>query len=406
MLSILILTFVFSCKSLEKNGNENKPLTTYPPVETGEANTDYKPAFEGQTRAPGLKTTTPFEVKVKAEGLARPWGITPLPDGRLLITEKAGNMLIATTEGQLSGKITGFPAINSGGQGGLQGLALAPDFKTSRIIYFAFSENNPDATVGGSVAAIAKGKLSADETKIEQVQVIYRALPYWKSTGHYGGRMIFDKEGNIFYISGERSNVEARVKAQDLDNTFGKVVHITPEGKPVPNGPFAKTPGAFPEIYSFGHRNPLGVDFHPVTGDLWVVEMGPRGGDELNLIKPGKNYGWSAVTYGIEYSGATIEGGITQRDDVEQPVYYWDPVVSPGGMTFYRSSEIPEWKNSLFVAGLSSKHIARLVIRDNKVVGEERIMEDQGQRVRDVTELNGVLFAITDEGRLYRIGKK
>ena len=404
-LMIILFSFAASCKSTENNGNHynnDNNVGTLPPVETNAAETDYKPAFEGQTRIAGVKTTTPYEVKIIAQGLARPWGITPLPDGRLLITEKAGTMLIATADGQVSPKITGTPAVNSVGQGGLQGLRLAPDFETSRMIYFAFSESSAE----GNVAAVAKGKLAADESKLENVEVIYRALPYWKSTGHYGGRLIFDKQGNIFFVSGERSNVESRIKAQDLDNALGKVVHITPEGKPVPNGPFANTAGAFPEIYSYGHRNPLGVDFHPTTGDLWVVEMGPRGGDELNLIKPGKNYGWPAVTYGIEYSGATIGDGITQRDDVEQPVYYWDPVISPGGMIFYRSKEIPEWENNLFITGLSSKHIIRLVIKNNKVAGEERIMEDQGQRVRDVTEVNGVLFAITDEGRLYKIGKK
>ncbi len=402
-LSIIMLTLFVSCKSAEKNGNHNPPTSTaLPPVETQAANTDYKPAFDGQTRIAGVKTNTPYDVKVIAEGLARPWSITPLPDGRLLINEKAGAMLIATTDGQITKRITGIPAVNSNGQGGLQGLTLSPDFSTSRLIYFTFSENQAD----GSVAAMAKGKLSADETRLENVQVIYRALPAWKSTGHYGGRFIFDEKGNIFYATGERSNADARVKAQTLDNAFGKVVHITPDGKPVANGPFANTPGAFPEIYSYGHRNPLGIDFHPVTGDLWVVEMGPRGGDELNLIKPGKNYGWPAVTYGIEYSGASIGGGVTQRADVEQPVYYWDPVISPGGMKFYRSNVIPEWENNLFITGLSSKHIIRLVIQNNKVVGEERIMAGEGQRVRDITESKGILYAITDEGRLYKISKK
>lgn len=400
LLPCAALLFFVSCKSTEKNGNVlDSP--TLQPVETGKANTDYKPAFEGQTRIAGVKTTTPYEVKIISEGLARPWGITPLPDGRLLITEKAGNMRIATAEGQLSGKITGIPAVNAGGQGGLQGVTLSPDYASSRLIYFIFSENSAE----GNAMALAKGKLSADETKLENVQVIYRALPYWKSEGHYGGRLIFDKKGNLFVCTGERSVISARPKAEMLDNALGKVVHITAEGKPVANGPFANTPGAFPEIYSYGHRNPLGIDFHPVTGDLWLVEMGPRGGDELNLIKPGKNYGWPSVTYGIEYSGATIGEGINQRNDVEQPVYYWDPVLSPGGMIFYKSKVIPEWQNNLFITGLSSKHIARLVIKNNKVAGEERIMAEEGQRVRDVTEYNGTLFAITDEGRLYKIGK-
>lgn len=404
-LPLFFALLLMSCKT---NGSSSKSETLpvsekYPPVETGKANTDYQPAFQGQTRSPGVRTTTPYDVKIIAEGLARPWGITPMPDGRILITEKGGTLRIATSDGQLSAKITGTPAnLNSGGQGGLQGLTLAPDFKTSRQLYFMFSEKGEQ----GNVAAVAKANLSADETRLENVQVIYRALPYWEKEMHYGGRIIFDGKGNLFVITGERSVLPARYKAQTLDNAFGKVVHITTDGKPVEGGPFADTAGAFPEIYSYGHRNPLGIDLHPATGDLWVVEMGPRGGGELNLIKPGKNYGWPTVTYGIEYNGNTIGEGITIKEGTEQPVYYWDPVISPGGMTFYDSNVIPEWKNNLFIAGLSSKHIIRLVIRENKIAGEERLLADQGQRIRDVTETNGALYAITDEGRLYRITKK
>lgn len=404
-LPLLFILLFISCKT---NGNsvkseDSRTIVKLPPVETGKANTNYQPAFEGQTRVAGVKTTTPYEVKVIAEGLVKPWGIAPMPDGRLLITEKEGTMLIATADGQLSPKITGFPSsLNSAKQGGLQGLTLSPDFSSNRLIFFVFSEK----TEQGNALAVAKARLSADEATLENIQIIYRALPYWDSEMHYGGRIIFDRKGNLFVSTGERSVISARPKAQTLDNALGKVVHITMDGKPVADGPFANVAGAFPEIYSYGHRNPLGIDLHPATGDLWVVEMGPRGGDELNLIKPGKNYGWPTVTYGIEYNGATIGNGITQKEGMEQPVYYWDPVISPGGMVFYDSKVIPEWQNNLFIAGLSSKHLIRLVISNNKVVGEERIMEDQAQRVRDVTESKGVLYAITDEGRLYRISRK
>ena len=404
-LPLFFALLLLSCKT---NGSSSKSETLpvsekYPPVETGQPNTAYLPAFAGQTRIAGVKTATPYEVKIIAEGLARPWGVVPMPDGRLLITEKGGTLRIATADGTLSAAITGtLPNLNSGGQGGLQGLTLAPDFETSRTLYFMFSEKGEQ----GNVAAVAKANLSADETKLENVQVIYRALPYWEKEMHYGGRLIFDRKGNLFVATGERSVLPARYKAQSLDNALGKILHITTDGKPVAGGPFANTPGVLAEIYSYGHRNPLGIDFHPATGELWVVEMGPRGGDELNLIQPGKNYGWPTVTYGIEYNGNTIGEGITASEDTEQPVYYWDPVISPGGMTFYDSNIIPEWKNNLFIAGLSSKHIIRLVIRENKIVGEERLLEDQGQRIRDVAESNGALFAVTDEGRLYRIRKK
>jgi glucose/arabinose dehydrogenase len=224
---------------------------------------------------------------------------------------------------------------------------------------------------------------------------------------HFGSRIVFDENGNIFVSTGERSDLKTRPNAQLLDNGHGKVLHITPEGEPVEGNPFIDTPGALPEIYSYGHRNAQGLDIHPVTGELWLSEMGPRGGDEINLIKPGKNYGWATIGYGIEYSGAKVGDGITQKEGMEQPVYYWDPVLSPSGMTFYNSDVIPEWKNNLFIGGLSSKHIARIVIKDNKVVGEERLLENEKQRIRDVGMGNdGALYAVTDEGRLYRIAKK
>jgi glucose/arabinose dehydrogenase len=218
---------------------------------------------------------------------------------------------------------------------------------------------------------------------------------------------VFDEEGNIFVSTGERSDLATRPNAQKLNTAHGKVLHITPEGKPAPGNPFLNTEGVLPEIYSYGHRNPQGLDIHPVTGDLWLSEMGPRGGDEINLIKPGKNYGWAIISYGLEYSGKPIGEGITQKEGMEQPVYYWDPVLSPSGMTFYSSNAIPEWENNLFIGGLSSKHIARLVIKDNRVVGEERLLEEEGQRIRDVTDgKDGALYAVTDEGRLYRIAKE
>lgn len=376
---------------------------TLPPVETQKANTNYKPAFEGQTRIAGVKTETPYEVKIISQNLTAPWAVTALPDGRLVITEKAGNLRIATTDGTLSAKITGFPAVDDRRQGGLLDVAPAPDFATSRMLYFTFAEK----TNQGSLTAVGKGTLSADETKIENFQTIYRAIPYYDNSMHFGSRIVFDKNGNIFVSTGERSDLPTRPKAQLLDNGYGKVVYITTEGKPVDGNPFINTAGALPEIYSYGHRNAQGLEIHPVTGDLWLNEMGPRGGDELNLIKPGKNYGWPNITYGIEYNGNIISGGATQKDGMEQPVYYWDPVLSPSGMAFYTSNEIPEWENNLFLGGMSSKHIARIVLKDNKVVGEERLLTNENQRFRDVgMGKDGALYAVTDEGRLYRISKK
>jgi aldose sugar dehydrogenase len=377
--------------------------STSAPVETKAPNTDYKPAFAGQTRIGGVKTSTPYEGKIITDKLEQPWGITSLPDGKLLITQKEGAMRIVSTDGTVSEPITGLPPVNSNGQGGLLGLTLDPAFAQNRMVYWTFSEN----VSGGNLTAVAKGKLSVDEKRIEGATVIYRALPAYNGRLHYGGRILFDKEGNLFVSTGERSDLETRPQAQRLNSALGKVVHITTDGKPVSGNPFANDANAKPEIYSYGHRNVQSLAFHPETGDLWEAEFGPRGGDELNRIQPGKNYGWPTITYGIEYAGPKIGEGITQKEGFEQPVYYWDPVVSPSGMTFYTGDNIPEWKNNLFISGLSGMHIVRLIIKDNKVVGEERILPGENQRFRDVTQgKDGALYAVTDGGRLYRIAKK
>ncbi len=383
--------------------NSSSRDTTNAPVETKSPNTSYMPAFAGQTRIGSVKTTTAYEGKVLSSGLAKPWGITALPDGRLLITEKGGTMRIATQTGTLSAAITGLPAVNSSGQGGLLGLTTDPQFSSNRMVYWTFSEN----TAEGNLTAVAKGSLSADDSRIENATVIYRATPAYRGNLHYGSRIVFDAAGNLYVSTGERSDMETRPQAQDVNSGLGKILRITKDGQPVSGNPFINRTGARPEIYSYGHRNVQGLAIHPQTGELWNSEMGPRGGDEINLVKPGLNYGWPTITYGIEYSGEKIGAGITKQNGLEQPVYYWDPVLSPSGMTFYSGDNIPEWKNNLFIGGLSSKHIARIVIRDNKVVGEERLLANQGQRFRDVTQgKDGALYAVTDEGRLYRIGKK
>ncbi len=374
-----------------------------PPVETQAPNSKYPSAFPGQTRIKGVKTQTPYEVKVLSEGLSLPWGIKSLPDGRFIITEKAGNLRIAKPNGELSKPITGLPAVDYDAQGGLLGITIDPNFEKTRMIYWTFSER----VDGGTLTSVAKGKLSADESKIEEAVVIYRATPAHKGNLHYGGRIIFDKNGTLFVSTGERSDLVTRPQAQALNSSLGKVLHLTTDGKPVVGNPFENQAEARAELYSYGHRNVQGLALHPVTGDLWETEFGPRGGDELNLVNPGKNYGWPVITYGIEYSGKKIGTAIQQKEGLEQPVYYWDPSVSPSGITFYTSDLIPEWKNNLFVGCLSGMHIARLVIENNKVVGEERLLSEESQRFRDVTQGNdGALYAVTDQGRLYRIARK
>jgi aldose sugar dehydrogenase len=373
------------------------------PVETRSPNSNYKPAFAGQTRIGGVKSKTPYEAKVINSDLKSPWGITQMPDGRFLITQKAGTMRIATASGNLSEPITGLPSVNSRGQGGLLGLTLDPSFANNRMVYWVFSEN----VQGGTLTSVAKGKLSADEKRIENATVIYRATPAYDGTLHYGGRILFDKTGNLVVSTGERSDRETRPLAQSLNGALGKIVRITTDGKPASGNPFAGNAAARPEIYSYGHRNVQGLAWHPQTGDLWEGEFGPRGGDEINLVQPGKNYGWPTITYGIEYGGDKVGDAITQKAGLEQPVYYWDPVVSPSGMVFYNGDAISEWKNNLFVCALNLPHLIRLVIQNNKVTGEERLLENENQRFRDITiGKDGALYAVTDAGRLYRIGKK
>lgn len=372
------------------------------PVETNPPNADYQPAFEGQTRINGVVTETEYSVGVFAEGLNSPWGMTNLPDGRILVTEKNGSMRIVSQSGALSNTITGIPEVNSSGQGGLLDVAVDPDFTENRMVYWSFSQNGD----GGTATAVAKGRLSDDESQIENAEVIYTAIPEFESTAHYGSRLVWDGQGNLFVSTGDRSSMASRPEAQELDAALGKVLRITTNEAPVAGNPFLNQEGALPEIYSYGHRNVQGLAIHPVTGDLWAAELGPRGGDEVNIIEAGNNYGWPVINYGREYNGSPVGQGITQQAGMEQPVYYWDPVVSPSGITFYSGNMIGEWTNDLFLAALSGQHIVRLVIEDDTVIGEERLLEEEGQRFRDVLEgSDGALYALTDgaNGSIYRI---
>jgi glucose/arabinose dehydrogenase len=311
-------------------------------------------------------------------------------------------MQIYETNGPLVKKITGFPEVDDRGQGGMLDVALDPDFANNKIIYWSFSESYG----GGNLMSVAKGVLNETASRVDNPTVIFRATPALNSTLHFGSRMVFDKDGNLFVSTGERSIMKGRMQAQQLNSGLGKIFKITTEGKPAPGNPFIGKDGIMPEIYAYGIRNAQGLDFHPVTGELWENEFGPRGGDEVNIIKPGRDYGWPTITYGIEYGGGQIGEAITQRGGMEQPVYYWDPVLSPSGMAFYRGKEIPEWENNLFIGGLSSQHICRLVIKDNKVIGEERLLTEWNERFRDIAYLNGMLYAVTDGGKMYRVSKK
>lgn len=400
-----IALFIVSCGSSAQKNDQTKrdvDTSTYAPVETSDPVAGYESAFKEQTRAPGAKTIQNYTVKVVSDQLAKPWGIVSMPDGRFLVTEKEGNLRIVSQDGSISDPIQGLPEVNSAGQGGLLGITLHPDFETNKMVYWTFSEKLKD----GNVTAVGKAKLSDDEKQLQEVQVIYRATPAYEGNLHYGSRILFDKNGNIVFSTGERSDLETRPQAQDLNSSLGKVIRITTDGKPADGNPFEGKTDARAEILSYGHRNVQGLAIHPETGDLWESEFGPKGGDEINIITAGKNYGWPTIGYGVEYSGKVVGDAIQHKEGMEQPVYYYDPSISPSGISFYSGDEMSEWKNNLFVCALSGTHIARLIIKDNKVVGEERLLVDEVQRFRDITQgQDGALYAVSDQGRLYRIGK-
>lgn len=402
-LSFLGVIFLVSCTGNSKTTVAAQETTVngiLPNPETADKNSpEYQPAFAGQTRIQGIKTTTPYQVEVINSDLQKPWGIINLPDGRFLITSKTGYLNIVSSDGKATSKVEGLPKVDVKGQGGLLDVALDPDFANNRMIFWSFSEPVP----GGNHTAVAKGKLSADEKTIENPTVIFRATPTYDGDKHYGSRLEFDKDGYLFVSTGERSDLETRPYAQKQDSYLGKILKITKDGKPAPGNP--NLAGWKPEIYSTGHRNPQGMAIDE-KGQIWDAEMGPRGGDEINLIQPGKNYGWGDVTYGIEYSGKKINNATTQKTGTEQPVYYWDPSISMSGITFY-TGNISEWKNNLFLGCLSGEKIIRLVIKDNKVMGEEWLLEDKEDRIRDVLNGNdGNLYAVSDSGKLYKISKK
>lgn len=363
---------------------------------------DYEPAFAGQTRTCGVESNVAFDVTVITTALETPWAVEPLPDGALLVTEKPGRMRIVSASGEVGPQIAGVLPVDSSGQGGLLDAALSPSFDSDRTIYWSYSEPRE----GGSGTSVARGVLSQDGTRLEQVQVILRTQPTYNNGMHYGSRLAFAPDGMLYVTMGERSHPETRTQAQELDSHFGKTLRIQTDGSPAPGNPYIGQDGALPEIWSYGHRN-IQAAAIDAQGRLWTIEHGPRGGDELNLPQPGKNYGWPLVTYGIEYSGKKIEGSATQRDGFEQPVYYWDPVIAPSGAQFYSGDAFPEWRGSLFVGALRGSRLVRLVIENDRVVGEEHLLADRGQRIRDVRQgPDGALYVATEAGELWRIAPR
>lgn len=332
-----------------------------------------------------------------ARGLDRPWAVAPLPDGRFLITERAGSMRIVQPDGQVSPPLSGVPTVLAAGQGGLLDLILSPRFGQDRTVFFAFSQPSSN----GSRTSVASARLGADG--LADVRIIFAQTPLIDGAFHFGARLVFDRGGNLFITLGDRWN--GAPQAQDPANHLGKVVRIKPDGSVPDDNPYRNTPGARPEIWSIGHRNVQGAVIDPRDGRLWTHEHGAQGGDELNLTLPGKNYGWPVITWGRAYNGDRIGEG-TSKPGLEQPVKYWDPSIAPSGMLFYSGDRFPAWRNSILIGSLKFRHLVRVQLDGDKVVAEEKLLEKLNERIRDVRQgPDGHIYVLTDssEGKLIRL---
>lgn len=340
-----------------------------------------------------VKTETgSIQVKVVAEGLENVWGMAFLPDGSMLVNERAGRMRIVTADGKIGKPLTGLPEIVAQGQGGLLDVVLAPDFATSKKIYFSYSEPGK----GGSSTAVSVATLNG--SALENVKPIFSQQPKVDSNNHFGSRLVWAPDGTLFITLGERYS--EKDKAQTLDNHQGKVVRINADGTVPKDNPFVKTPGALSEIWSFGHRNMQGAAINPLTKELWTGEHGPQGGDELNIDRAAKNYGWPVITYGENYGGGKIGEG-THKEGMEQPTYKWVPSIATAGFIFYTGDKFPKWKNNILLASLREQSLVRLVLDGDNIVKEERLLQKElGQRLRSVVQgPDGLIYLTTDESK-------
>ncbi|MFZ5610554.1 MAG: PQQ-dependent sugar dehydrogenase [Pseudomonadota bacterium] len=354
----------------------------------------------GPQRAALKAADAGLRVVTVARGLEHPWSLAFLPGGRMLVTERAGRLRIVGADGWLSPPLTGVPDVAAKGQGGLMDVALAPDFSATRRIYFAYAEadaENPKHA--GTVVAHARLGVSG----LEDVTVIFRQTPKAKGWGHFGARLVFADDGTLFITLGERFHHKAQ--AQNLENSLGKIIRVTAAGAAPADNPFIDKPGALPEIYSYGHRNVQGAALHPLSRRLWVHEHGARGGDELNIIDPGHNYGWPVITWGRDYSGLPIGEG-THKPGMGQPIHYWTPSIAPSGMAFVTADRYPGWRGSLIIGSLAHKRLVRLSLDGERVVGEEHLLAEMGERIRDVRQgPDGLIYLLTDSatGRILRL---
>ncbi len=360
-------------------------------------------AKAAQTDAPEPRKKTAVSVETFARGLSRPWGLAFLPDGRLLVTEKAGRLRVVSSDGTLSSPVSGLPKVAVIGQGGLLDVAIAPDFETSRWIYLSYAA----AYDGGAGTAAARGKLVEQNGRwvLQDVQEIFRQTPATSTGYHFGSRIVFADDGTLWITLGDRGR---RNRAQDTDRHWAKIVRVNPDGSVPSDNPFVNRQGVLPEIYSIGHRNAQGAARHPETGELWTVEHGAAGGDEINRVLPGRNYGWAVISYGRHYSGRKIGVG-SRKAGLQQPSYYWDPSIAPSGMIFYTGDLFPDWKGDIIVGALKYRMLVRLDVEDGKVVAEERLLKSVGARIRAIAQgPDGALYVATDsaDGRILRVAPR
>lgn len=361
-----------------------------------------------------VPTTTPVTTSEVAAGLSNPWGLAFLPDGRMLITGRLGQLWLLSADGATRQSIPGLPTgLTTGGQGGLLDIAIDPSFAANRRVYFTFSEVDAgNASINGT--AVARAELDAGSSSLVGLTVIYRQLPKVASSGHFGSRLVFDNSGHLFVTLGDRQNADQAPFAQDLSRGNGKVARITTNGDPAPGNPFVVGPQA--SFWSYGHRNPQGAALHPGTGELWISEHGPQGGDEINRVLAGLNYGWPVISHGQQYGTTTQWGEGTAKAGMEQPVSVWETIdgtpwtsgqkssTAPAGMAFFTGTGPAHWQGSLFVGALAGQALWRLQLDGNVVVGRERFLTSLGERIRDVQQgPDGRLYLLTDSGRLLRV---
>lgn len=373
----LLTCLMAVCLPVNAQDSQNPPVVKLDRIPSS-------PVFAGQTRAPAASRST-YKVETVASGLSAPWALVFLPDRAMLITENVGNMRIIDTDGNVSEPLSGLPQISHEGWAGLFDLTLDPAFEENQLIYFSYtvSTGNPDSP---NSPRIARARLNRDRARLDDFKILLLGIGQQE--------LHFAPDGKLLVAGAGPNNM-----AQDMSSQSGKILRINPDGSIPDDNPWSDDATVARGIYTVGHRDVSGMATHPKTGEIWMTEHGPRGGDELNIIKPGANYGWQVISYGTNYDGTPIGIGATTQDGMEQPRYFWRPSIAPSGLMFYTGEMFPEWQGNLFVTALSGQHIARLVLEGDKVVGEERLLVDRNQRIRDLKQgPDGALYALTEEG--------